>query len=248
MKKLICAFGLLCLVAVLTILYLRLATRSKVLADVKSPTGAWRVVVRGKDVWSSVEVTAVVHTHDGREIPLGVIDLRAEWGETEYVYQADPVHHTRIDEVKAVVGDRLLFRDTYFPNEHYAITGEIAGRKVELRIGKVDNLGFHFASTDSLNPAPSVSAKFLDFPQRLFPGAKFDIETTSNKIIPSNVTCYWRDPNNGHLMVVSAHQNYSVRVVVDEVTQHLVTGTLHIKAQDPSIELSGDFRLVNQLP
>ena len=100
MSKLLWSVGVLSLIAVSIFLYLGLTAKSKILADVTSPTGAWRVVVHGKDVWNGVEVTAVVHTHDGREISLGVIDLRPEWGETEYDYQADPSHHTRIDEVK----------------------------------------------------------------------------------------------------------------------------------------------------
>ena len=49
-------------------------------------------------------------------------------------------------------------------------------------------------------------------------------------------------------MVASPYQNFSLRVVVDQVTPHIVTGSLRIVAEEPKVELAGDFRLVNELP
>ncbi len=248
-KKLLWLLGSIVVVAIAILAYMELSAESKTLADVSSPTGAWRVVVRGKDVWGGVEVTAVVHTQGNRRIPLGVIDLRQEWPETEHFYQADKTFHTRIDEVKAIVGDRILFRDNYFPGEEFGVSGTIKNQPVNLRIGNVNNQGFHFASTNSLIPTPSVSIQFVDFPKKLAPGAIFEVQASGTEGIPlPDITCYWRDSDSGQLRVESNHRDISMRLEVAQVTEHVVTGNVKIVGKDPDVDLSGNFRLVTQLP
>jgi hypothetical protein len=247
MTKWLCLIGLLGLIPVAAFLYFEMSAQSKILADVPSPSGAWRVVVQGKDVFNGVEVTAVVHTHDGREISLGVIDLRPNWEETEHDYQADPVLHTRIDEVKAVVGDQVLLRDRFFPGEHHAVTGTLAGQKVDLRIGKIMNTGFRFASTDRLKPGPDILVQFLDFRQRLSPGAVFEFETSDETVLTPRITCFWEEPESGEFRIASAEKNFSLRVAVDQVTPHVVTGSMRIVAEKPEVDVSGNFRLLNEL-
>jgi hypothetical protein len=127
-KRLLWVIGILASAALIVFAYSSWVNPSKVLADVTSPSGDWRVVVHGKPVLGGVEVTATVRTGDDRSISCGVIDLRPEWREAEYVYQAHETLHTRIDEVKAIVGDRLLFRDDYFPDEKFGVSWDARGQ------------------------------------------------------------------------------------------------------------------------
>jgi hypothetical protein len=178
---------------------------------------------------------------------LGVIDLRPNWEETEHDYQADPDLHTRIDEVKAVVGDQVLLRDRFFPDEHHAVTGTLAGQKVDLRIGKIMNTGFRFASSDRLKPGPDILVQFLDFRQRLFPGAVFEFETSDEAVFTPRITCFWEEPESGEFRIASPEQNFSLRVAVDQVTPYVVTGSMRVVAEEPEVDVSGNFRLLNEL-
>ena len=248
MKWLLWVIGILVIIAIGVVAYRKLPSHSRILADVSSPSDAWRVVVNGKDVMSGVEVSATVHTNDGRAISRGVIDLRPEWRETEYFYQAHEALHTRIDEVKAVVGDNLLFRDDYFPGQDFAVTGTLADKPVKLRIGTVDNMGFHFMSGLRVGDGEKVSVQFIDFPSKLVRGKVFSIQASAEDFIIPGIAYYWRDPESDMLNVVGHNKNFSLNLVVDQVSDFVVTGTVRITGTDPNVDLAGDFRLVNKLP
>ena len=247
MKRLLLLIVSLVLLAIAAFAYLESSAQSKTLADVSSPSGDWRVIVRGKDVIGGVEVTADVHTRDGRVISRGVIDLRPEWAETEHDYQAHKTLHTRIDEVKAVVGDTVLFRDDYFPGEDFAVTGTIEGQEVKFRIGEVNNLGFHFMSGLSLTDGEKVSVQFIDFPSKLASGKVFDIDVSVKPSFNPDITYYLNSPESGRLQVVSHDKPFSLHLEVDQATKFVVTGTLQLRGDDPDVDLSGTFRLVNIL-
>lgn len=256
-KRLSWFFGLLCALAISTAEYRTFSSRSRILVDVSSPTLAWRVVVRGTEVMGGIEVTADVYTRDGGVFSCGVLDLRPEWPETEYVYQADATFHTRIDEVKAVVGDKLLFRDDYFSENDFAVSGSIAGQDVKYRIGNVDNLGFHFMSGLSLEDGEKVSVQFVDFPAKLTPGKVIDIASSDLPSFNPSITYYHKisDPNSSdpdssgqdRLRVLSHDKPFSLRLEVDQVTGFVVTGTMRLTGCEPDVDLSGSFRLVNRL-
>jgi hypothetical protein len=251
MKKIVWIIGLLLLVAFWAVY--AITAKSKTLADVSSPTGDWRVVVRGKQLLlGSIEVTAEVHTHDGRRISLGVIDLRPEWAETEYTYQADETLHTRIDEVKAVVGGlfgHVLIRDDYFPDESFAVSGTIEGEQVKLRIGKVNNVSFYFMTgAHQIGKAATVSVGIIDLPQQLAAGNVFEIDAAEDELSVPGVTYHWHDSQKSQNMHAGHHKNFSLRLEVHEVTEHIVTGTVNITGTDPQVDLSGRFRLVNEVP
>jgi len=253
MKRLLWLFGLICSLAIVMVAYRALSSRSRILADVSSPTFAWRVVVRGREVIGGIEVTADVHTRDGGLFSCGVMDLRPEWPETEYVYQADDTFHTRIDEVKAVVGDTVLFHDDYFPTDNFAVSGSIAGQEVKLRIGHVDHLGFHFMSGLSIQDGEKVSVQFIDFPPKLAPGKLFEIEVSDLPSFNPSINYYLknsirRDSGRERLRVFSHDKPFSLRLKVEQVTGHVVTGTLKLTGTQPDVDLSGSFRLVNRVP
>lgn len=236
--------GLLAAAAFTLFAYHSWVNPSKVLADVTSPSGDWRVVVYGKAVLSGVEVTATVHTDDDRSISCGVIDLRPEWPEAEYVYQAHKSHHTRIDEVKAIVGDRLLYRDDYFSDEKFAVTGMIADKQVTLRIGKVDNMGFHFES--GIADTNKVSVQVANVHDTLASEA-FTIDASKDQFIMPGINYFWRDPESGNLNVVGHHKDFSLSLKITKVSDFVVTGTVRISGNSPAVDLEGQFRLVNAL-
>jgi hypothetical protein len=203
MRKIRWVIGFLFIAAIVLWAVVALTTKSKTLADVTSPSGDWRIVVRGKQLLlRGIEVTAEVHTQDGRRVSLGVIDLRQEWAETEYDYQAHETLHTRIDEVKAVLGSmttpRLLFRDDYFSDEDFFVSGKIGGEPVKMRIGKVDNLAFHFMSGLQSLDISRVSVGFLDLPNQLTAGKTFVVD--ENEFVVPGTMYHWHDSKNQQRM------------------------------------------------
>lgn len=244
-KKLFWLTGLLASAAFILFVYLSVVNPPRVLADVTSPSGAWRMVVHGKAVLGGVEVTATVHTSDGRSISCGVVDMRPEWPEAEYVYQAHKTLHTRIDEVKAIVGDRLFFRDDFFPDEKYGVTGMLADKQVTLRVGKVDNLGFHFESggTDS----EKVSVQVANVRETLASAEAITIDASKDQLVMPGINYFWRDPESGQLNVMGHHKDFSLSLKIAKVSDFVVTGTVRIVGNDPAVDIAGEFRLVNAL-
>ena len=243
--KLLWPIGLLASAACILFVYLSFVNPPKVLADVTSPSGAWRMVVHGKAVLGGVEVTATVHTSDDRSISCGVIDLRPEWPEAEFVYQAHKTLHTRIDEVKAIVGDRLFFRDDYFPDEKFGVTGTLADKQVTLRIGKVDDLGFHFES--GITDTEKVSVQVANVRETLDSAEGIAIDSSKDQFAMPGINYIWRDPESGQLNVVGHHKDFSLRLKVDKVSDFVVTGTVRLVGNAPEVNLAGEFRIVNAL-
>ena len=223
--------------------------RPRTLADVSSPAGTWRLVVRGQNkLIGGVEVTAAVHTSDGRRISLGVIDLRSNWAEAKHEYQPHDRLHTRIDEVKAVVGGRLLLRDRYFAGEDYVVAGKMGLEDVRLPIGEVNSLGFRLASGLSASD-DHVDLRIVDFDRLLHPGRTFtvsaDLAKTGTDLM--HLQYAWHDSTTDRSLTGSLVDGFSVSLQVEEVTNHVVIGTVEVQAKEPLIRLSGRFRLVNRI-
>jgi len=85
--------------------FLRLSGERRVLADMTSPSGDWRVEVIGTNqILGGVEVVAHVHTSDGRMTSRGVIDLLPDWEVATEQYR-EASNRSSINEVEARLGD-----------------------------------------------------------------------------------------------------------------------------------------------
>lgn len=71
--------------------FILLAGQRKVLADMTSPSGDWRVEVIGTNkILGGIEIVAHVHTSDGRMTSRGVIDMQSDWETADQMYREDP--------------------------------------------------------------------------------------------------------------------------------------------------------------
>lgn len=257
-KNVIGRASLVLMVTVCGIVSLLASNRVQTLADVRSPTGEWGVKVQGRKLlFGAIEVTAAVQTHDGREISLGVIDLRPGWAEAEQQYQAHKTAHTRIDEVKAVVGGEVLLRDDYFPGIDHEVSGTIDGKAVRLRLGEVNRDGFHFMSgltLGSIGGDEHLSVLIPAARAKLAEGVHIEVDGAAEGTSASGtmLDLAWNVESSGFaastavLRVASLMDGFSLSLVIDEVTPHLVIGSLRVTAEAPQIDLQGSFRLVNR--
>ena len=97
--------------------FVLLVGQRKVLADMTSPSGDWRVEVIGTNkLLGGIEIVAHVHTSDGRMTSRGVIDLLPDWEIATERYREDP-DRSYINEVEARLGDKqsgtILMKDDY---------------------------------------------------------------------------------------------------------------------------------------
>jgi hypothetical protein len=241
------------LVAIAVGVLITTANRQKVLADVTSPSGAWRVQVLGKRVlMGGIEVTAEVLTGDNRAVSLGVIDLRPNWPEAEHFYQAHESLHTRIDEVKAIVGERLLIRDDFIPNEDHSVTGLMGTKQVTLPIGELNNLGFLFTTGLWDGRSDHVRIMIVDFPNKFATTRSFTVDATMERPFQPDDGIHmhygWKDAETGDRQGGAKPNGFSLTLNISEVTEHVVLGSVHITADNPRIDLKGEFRLLNSLP
>ena len=224
----------------------------RALADMTSPSGDWRVEVIGTNkILGGIEIVAHVHTSDGRMTSRGVIDMLSDWEIAEFIYQ-EGVNSSFIDEAKARVGDMqnptILYRDDYFPGEDHRVQGEVFGKPVEFRLGQVTNRGFTFSTAIfGMTDRDDLSVNVINFQDKLTPGAIFLLNKESPVVPEIYIFERIRDPESkGHL--IGDLQNPKLKITVDQVTDNLVTGTLELRSEESNVNLSGNFRLPNELP
>jgi hypothetical protein len=104
-------------------------------------------------------------------------------------------------------------------------------------------MGFHFES--GIADADKVSVQVPNVRETLASTKAFTVAASKDQFIMPGINYFWRDTESGHLNVVGHHKDFSLSLKVTQVSDVLVTGRVRITGNNPTVDLAGQFRLVN---